>query len=153
MLYGQDRDGDENWHLYRVDLTSGDIKDLTPFEGVQAQIQETSPKFPDELLVSLNDLNPQFHNIYRINIVTGERELTQQNDSFAGYITDEDFQVRFASRLTPDGGSEFLKPAPEGEWQPYLKIDMEDGLTTSPVGFDKSGRVIYLVDSRGRETA
>ena len=54
LLFGQDQDGDENWHLYRVDLTSGDIKDLTPFEGVQAQIQETSPKFPDELLVGLN---------------------------------------------------------------------------------------------------
>ena len=30
LLYVQDQDGDENWHLYRVDLTSGDIKDLTP---------------------------------------------------------------------------------------------------------------------------
>ena len=115
LLYAQDQDGDENWHLYRVDLISGDIKDLTPMEGVQAQIQEASPRFPDELLVGLNDQNPQYHSIYRINIVTGERELIQQNDGFAGFITDEDFNVRFASRLTPDGGNEILKPSPAPE--------------------------------------
>ena len=153
LLYVQDQDGDENWHLYRVDLTSGDIKDLTPLDGVQAQIQEASPKFPDELLVGLNEQNPQFHSIYRVNILTGDRELVQQNDGFAGFITDEDFNVRFASRLTPDGGNEILKQSPGGEWESYLKIEMEDSLTTSPVGFDKSGRLMYLVDSRGRDTA
>ena len=153
LLYVQDQDGDENWHLYRVDLTSEDIKDLTPMEGVQAQIQEASPKFPDQLLVGLNDQNPQFHSIYRINLGTGDRELLQQNDGFAGFITDEDFNVRFASRLTPDGGNEILKSAQGGGWDSFLKIDMEDVLTTSPVGFDKSLRVMYLVDSRGRDTA
>ena len=153
ILYVQDQDGDENWHLYRVDLTGGDIKDLTPIEGVQAQIQQASPKFPDQLLVALNDQNPQFHSIYRINLSTGDRELIQQNDGFAGFITDEDFNVRFASRLTPDGGNEILKPAQGGGWDSFLKIDMEDALTTSPVGFDKTLRVMYLVDSRGRDTA
>ncbi len=153
LLYVQDQDGDENWHIYRVDLTSGDIKDLTPMEGVQAQIQEASPKFPDQLLVGLNDQNPQFHSIYRINLGTGDRELVQQNEGFAGFITDEDFNVRFASRLTPDGGNEILKSAQGGGWDSFLKIDMEDVLTTSPVGFDESLRVMYLVDSRGRDTS
>ena len=70
-------------------------------EGVQAQIQEDSPGFPDHLLVGLNDQNPQFHSIYRINLGTGDRELVQQNDGFAGFITDEDFnaQPRFCQCL------------------------------------------------------
>src|SRR4029079_7699007 len=34
----------------------------------------------------------------------------------------------------------------------FLKIPADDMMTTSPVGFDKSGDVMYLMDSRGRDT-
>jgi dipeptidyl aminopeptidase/acylaminoacyl peptidase len=153
LAYIQDKDGDENWHVYIVDLASGDIRDLTPIEGVQARIQETSPQFPDELLIGLNDRNPQLHDVYRINIVTGTSELVQQNDGFAGFLTDENFNVRFALRLTSDGGSEMLRLTETGHWERFIKVDMEDTLTTSPIGFDKTGSVMYLVDSRGRNTA
>jgi dipeptidyl aminopeptidase/acylaminoacyl peptidase len=153
LAYIQDKDGDENWHVYIVDLASGDIRDLTPIEGVQARIQETSPQFPEELLIGLNDRNPQLHDVYRINIVTGTSELVQQNDGFAGFLTDENFNVRFALRLTSDGGSEMLRLTETGHWERFIKVDMEDTLTTSPIGFDKTGSVMYLVDSRGRNTA
>ena len=56
--YIQDREGDENWHLYHVDLTTGDTLDMTPLEGVQARVQEVSPKYPQEALVLLNARNP-----------------------------------------------------------------------------------------------
>ena len=34
ILYIQDKDGDENWHLYGVDLSTTETRDLTPVEGV-----------------------------------------------------------------------------------------------------------------------
>jgi len=33
ILYIQDKNGDENWHLYSVDLTTNQTKDLAPLEG------------------------------------------------------------------------------------------------------------------------
>src|ERR1017187_4541862 len=47
LLYIQDQGGDENWHIYRVDLKSGETKDLTPIKGVNAQIEGVSTKFPE----------------------------------------------------------------------------------------------------------
>src|SRR5262245_19580414 len=38
LIYSQDSDGDENFHLYGVDLASGNIRDLTPFQGIRAQV-------------------------------------------------------------------------------------------------------------------
>jgi Tol biopolymer transport system component len=35
ILYIQDNDGDENWRLFSVDVTSTHSRDLTPFDGVQ----------------------------------------------------------------------------------------------------------------------
>ncbi len=153
ILYLQDTGGDENWHIYRVDLETGETKDLTPIEKVNAQIEEVSHKFPDEILVGLNNRDPEMHDIYRVSIETGERKLVQENkEGFSGFMTDEDFRVRFASRYSPDGGRELLKPDGKGGWQDFMRIKMEDDMTTSAIGFDKTGQVLYLIDSRGRNT-
>ena len=113
IAYVQDKGGDENWHLYGVNLTNGEVTDLTPIEGVQARIQESSRKFPDELLVGLNDRNPQFHDIYRMNIRTGEKRLVQQNDGFAGFVTDDDYSIRFVS-----------PPLPPSRWRSWRRIGL-----------------------------
>lgn len=152
ILYLQDKDGDENWRVYSVNVRTGTTKDLTPLKDVQARIQEVSPKSPHELLIGLNDRNPQVHDIYRVNLETGEKTLVLQNDGFPSLVTDDDFQVRFAKRTSPDGGIELL--ARDGnDWKSFTQIGPEDSLTTSPLGFDKSGQVLYFADSRGRNTA
>ena len=153
ILYIQDKEGDENWRVYSVNLTTGETVDLTPLEGVQARIQAVSPKFPDEMLVALNDRIPQLHDVYRIDIETGERTLVLENEGFLGFVTDDDYNVRFAARMTPDGGMEYLSLTEEGDWEPFMEIAMEDLLTTGPVMFDKTGKILYMIDSRDRNTS
>ncbi|MFN2228483.1 MAG: S9 family peptidase [Anaerolineae bacterium] len=154
LLYVQDRDGDENYHLYAVDLVQGAVRDLTPLEGVQARIQQLSHKHPDELLVALNDRDEELHDLYRLDLRTGERTLVQENPGYADFLTDDDMRVRAATRQTPDGGLEVLLPGKKGqEWVLWQTIPQQDAMTTWPIGFDASGDVLYLVDSRGRDTA
>lgn len=153
ILYIQDIGGDENWRIYSVNLEDGNILDLTPFEGVQAQIQHVSHKFPTEILVGLNDRVPQLHDVYRININTGERSRVQENGGFVGFVMDDDFRIRFAMQSTPSGGINILKRIHSGEWELFQEIPQVDMLTTNPVGFDKSGNTLYMVDSRNRNTA
>ena len=38
VLYLQDADGDENWHVYAVDVVNGTEKDLTPYKGARADL-------------------------------------------------------------------------------------------------------------------
>ncbi|MCH8839657.1 MAG: S9 family peptidase [Planctomycetes bacterium] len=158
ILYTQDKVGDENYHVYATDVETGETKDLTPLEKVRAEIQELSERFPNELLIGLNDRDPHLHDIWRVNIETGERQLIQQNEGVAAYVTDDDFRIRFAFNYTPDGGQVLLKPQTEGEtgpgaeWEEFIKVGPIDAMTTGPAGFDKSGQVLYLQDSRERDT-
>jgi len=153
VLYLQDKAGDENWRLYSVNLSSGEIKDLTPLEGVQVRVLEISPLHPDEILVGINNRVPELHDVHRIHMDTGERTLIEENtENFASYMTDEDFMVRFGTRMTGDGGSELYKKTSTG-WELLFNIPMEDSLSTDPIGLNKSGDVLYLTDSRGRNTA
>jgi dipeptidyl aminopeptidase/acylaminoacyl peptidase len=152
IIYLKDKGGDENWRVYSVNLATNETKDLTPFEGVAAQIQEVSDKFPNEILVALNNRDPQFHDIHRVNIDTGAMSLVLQNDAYAGILTDDTFAVRFAMRFTPDGGNELLTFNGAGEFVPYETVPMADTLTTGPAGFNKDNTVLYMTDSRGRDT-
>jgi dipeptidyl aminopeptidase/acylaminoacyl peptidase len=104
------------------------------------------------MLIGLNDRDARYHDIYRLNLLTGQRQLVQPNPEFDGFITDDDFRIRFAMKTTPDGGSELLRAA-EGKWISFMKVAPDDVMTTSPVGFDKENNRLYMKDSRGRNTA
>jgi dipeptidyl aminopeptidase/acylaminoacyl peptidase len=156
ILYVQDKDGDENWHVYATNVETRATKDLTPIDGVNARIQGRSEKFPNEILVGLNDRKPQLHDIWRINIESGEKQLVQENHGVAGYVIDDDFKIRFALNFTPFGGQVLQKPEGKGDdrkWVEYLAFGPEDAMNSGPVGFDKSGQTLYLEDSRNRNTA
>lgn len=153
ILYSQDKDGDEDNHVYSINLESGEIKDLTPIEKIAAQIEGVSEKFPEEILVGINDRGERhYHDIYKINVISGEKTLVQENPGFAGFLTDDDYRVRFALNFTPDAGQVILKK--EGDdWNEFVKISSTDAMTTGPAGFDKTGDILYMLDSRDRNTA
>jgi dipeptidyl aminopeptidase/acylaminoacyl peptidase len=153
ILYLQDQNGDENWRIYSVNLSSGEILDLTPFEGVRAEFRALSPKHPYEAIIGLNKRDPEYHDLYLLNIETGNLTLILENRYFSGFEIDDDYKVRLASNMTADGGSEIFMPTEDGGWEPFMKIDMEDTLTTGFAGFNKSNDLIYLIDSIGRNTA
>ena len=84
IVYLQDSDGDENWHIYTVDLESGEIRDLTPIEGVRAEVQQVSPQHPQHLLVGLNDRDPRFHDIHASTWLPGNAPWCSATSSFPG---------------------------------------------------------------------
>jgi dipeptidyl aminopeptidase/acylaminoacyl peptidase len=154
ILYIQDRDGDENWHVYSVELSSGTERDLTPYEDVHAQILQLSPEHPEDALIAVNDRDAQLHDVYRYNITTGERELVEQNDiGAAEYITDHQLNVRLAVRMKQSGGNETLTRGEDGEWRVLISVGPEDDISTAPLSMNKAGTHLYLFDSRDRNTS
>src|SRR4028118_2195444 len=109
LIYLQDSDGDENFHLYSVNIESDVVRDLTPFQGVKAQPVDLDPEFPDEVLVGLNLTDRQKFDVYRINLNNGAVEFDTDNPgNVVSWTADATFQVRAATAATPDGGSELL---------------------------------------------
>lgn len=152
IVYLQDKEGDENWRLYSVDLRNNVEKDLTPFDGVQARVLETSPKFPDELVVGLNDRDRKWHDVYRLNFLTGCLTPMFQNDRFAHVTVDDDYRLRFGTEMMPDGAVRTFT-LEGGEWRLWDEVSAADALTTGRVGFDKANRRVFMRNSRGRDTA
>jgi hypothetical protein len=152
VVYLQDEDGDENWHVHCADLEAGQCRDLTPVPGVAARIEGLSDEHPERLVVGLNDRDARYHDLWTVELSGGQRRLLLLNEGFAGFELDAQLEPRLAARFREDGGVEYLRRDGEA-WAPWLVVGSEDSLTTAPIGFDRSGRRLHALDSRGRDTA
>jgi dipeptidyl aminopeptidase/acylaminoacyl peptidase len=153
VLYIQDEAGDENWRLYCVDVETREQNNLTPFEGVQAQLVGLSPRHPHTVLVGLNDRKPEWHDLHKVDLHSGTRQLVELNDSeFAGYIVDMDLTPRLAVKLLTDGGGEILRRTQAG-WQSLLTYGHADSLTTQPLTVEGGGDTALLISAVGRDKA
>lgn len=150
IMYLQDVGGNENWRLYGVDLETDEIKDLTPYEKVQVRIVDRNKHFPDELLIGMNKEDPKVHDVYHLDLKTGELRLIAKNPgNVINWLADADFKVRCATVSRLDGGFDLMIRDDEmAEWKEILTWGADDGLTSGPISFDKGGTHIYLQDSR-----
>jgi dipeptidyl aminopeptidase/acylaminoacyl peptidase len=153
LLYLQDSDGDENFHIYGVDLETDNVRDFTPFQGVRAEITDLHPDFPNEVLLTLNVRNRSLFDVYRLNLKNGALELDTENPGdVAGWGTDPKFRVRLAQISTPDGGTEIrLRPDDASPWKSFLKVGPDEILDS--LAFTADGKSVYLTSSIGRDTA
>jgi dipeptidyl aminopeptidase/acylaminoacyl peptidase len=153
LLYLQDTGGDENWRLHDVDLQTMQRRDLTPFEGVQTQVIAMKRKFPTEVLLALNRDNPQLHDVYRLDLVTGELVKEVENPGFIGWVADAQMKVRAGFAPQPDGGLTLLvRDDADSDWRELLNIPADDALTSEPISFSEDGTSLLAKSSVGAET-
>lgn len=153
ILYLQDSDGDENWHLYGVDLETGKTTDHTPFPGVRADITALDPAYPDELLVQLNKRDKTVFDVYRLNLRTAALALDTENPGdVTAWVADAKLQVRAAQVSTSDGGTEIrVRDDPQSPWRGWLKAGPDEILSFE--AFAPDGKSAYLLSSLGNDTA
>src|SRR5713226_7164225 len=150
ILYPQDAGGNENWRLYATNLDTRETRDLTPFENVQVQVVERNKHFPNELLIGLNKDNPQVHDVYHLDLTSGELAMVAQNPgNIIGWVADANFKVRGALAAMLEGGSELLVRADEqDDWKTLLTWNADDMLTSAPLSFSLDGQFLYIEVSR-----
>ena len=157
ILYVQDKGGDENWHVYAVDpqakIEPGrDVppaRDLTPYEKVAAAIYAVPKATPNVIFVGLNDRDERFHDVYRIDLMTGERALVKQNDKeISDWTFDLQGKLRLASKQTVDGGTEVMRVDADTMVVVYACGKNE---TVNPIRFHKDGTRVYMSTDKGAD--
>ena len=154
LLYLQDAGGDENWRLYDVDLDTMARRDLTPYDGIQARIIAAKKSHRDEVLVGMNQANPQLHDVYRLSLESGALEKLIDNPGYAGWLADEDMVVRAAISPLPDGGFDLLvrDSGTDSSWRTLLTIPAEDAPSSDALSFSGDGSSLLVISAEGTDT-
>lgn len=155
IIYANDRGGNENFHVYAVDLATGAERDLTPGDKTRGEILDSDKAFPDELLITTNARDEQVFDVYRVNTLTGEQKLVFQNDG--GWISmtpDASWVIRARQRMLPDGSTVIeARDGADKPWFTFATVPFEDAQSTAILGYSKDGKTAYMIDARGRDTA
>ena len=155
ILYIQDKGGNENYHVYVADpMAEPDpetgvppARNVTDYDGARASIYFIPEATPGEIIVGLNDRDPQWHDVYRVDLETGERTLLLQNDdNLSGFSFDLDGNLRLATRTTDTGGTEVLR-VDEDTLTSVYTCTVEE--TCSPLRFHTDGERVYMISNQG----
>jgi dipeptidyl aminopeptidase/acylaminoacyl peptidase len=101
ILYLQDCEGDENFHLFAVDTADPDAKearDLTPGKDVKCSSIVTNKRYPNQILLGTNQRDAAVFDMYTCDLETGELRMDTQNpgDVVSWGVEDESYAIRMA---------------------------------------------------------
>jgi len=153
LLYQQDSDGDEDFHVYRVDLEGKSVRDLTPFQGIRAAIAATSHKVPGQILVTMNLQDRARMDVYRVDLRTGGLTLDTTNPGdVVDWAATDDLIVKAASANLSDGGHEIrVRDGAKSPWRSLTRVGPDDTLELHDLTAD--GRSVLYTTSVGADTA
>lgn len=138
LIYVMDKGGNEDYHMFAVDVDGSNQKELTPYDGVKVEILALLKDDKDHMIISMNKNNSQVFDPYKINIITGEIEQLYENKDIAnpimGYEFDKDGNLRGFMRLKDGTNSEFYYAVEPGDYQLMQTTKWDEGF--SIISFD-----------------
>jgi len=157
ILFAKDNDGDENMNIYAVDpsIKMPDVADekvpparnLTPLTDITARIVHVSYNNPDLLMVSLNDRDKSWHDLYSLVISTGELTKRYENtDRVTSYGFDWDDNFRLVYKTDEAGNTVILRKDSDDLVPIYQTTVSENAFAAA---WNEDNSKFYLITNKG----
>jgi acylaminoacyl-peptidase len=151
IMFLNDENGDENLHLFVVDPRGAELRDLTPFANVRALPTHWSHVVPGKIAIGLNDRDPRWHDVFALDLATGQRTLVWENrQEFLSVGLDWQLKLRYAASNARDGGWRHWRL--DGDTMtPWRDVPFEASQSTWLWRFDASGHHLHMSSSLGQD--
>ncbi|PWV48516.1 S9 family peptidase [Nocardiopsis sp. L17-MgMaSL7] len=154
LLYLQDDDGDENWHLYRVDLDSpgSAAVDLTPFPGARVVGFEPSIARPGRMTLLLNARSLAEFDTYELDVASGELTMVVESPGPGKAMFQTGDGGWYSTELTAEGDLALARLDESGEERPLMVMDGADyPLGPFPLQTTPEGKGLWVGSNRGTD--
>jgi len=152
LLFMRDREGDENFHIFSVNMETGEERDLTPFEKVQARPLYFHRRFPNKAMINMNRRDPRLMDVFLLELDSGSLTLEAENPgNVDDWLVDTKFRVRGAWVTVPGGFQLRVRDEASAPWRDLAFFGGDDD-SSMPLGFSPGDEGIYLLDTRGHDT-
>ncbi|MBM77413.1 MAG: S9 family peptidase [Crocinitomicaceae bacterium] len=151
IMFLKDAGGDENFHLFGVNIDGTNPISFTDFEGVRAQIIDDLPDQKDFVIIGLNKRNKQVFDPYRLNLKSGEMSMLAENPgNIQGWMFDHDGKLRIATAIVDGVNQSILyRDSEEEEFKTIVTTNFKEGF--SPQFFTFDNKNIIGVSNLGRD--
>ena len=148
MLLLADQGGDEQYRLHVVDVATGARRILTP-AGAQVVLERIGPRGSRQVVVSMNDRDPEYFDLVRIDLDNGRSTRIFENDRYSAFVVGPDLRPAMASRLEPDGGKTWYR-IDGTRATVFRRLAPEDAIASGLGEVSGDGRSLAFLDSSGR---
>ena len=138
IVFLKDEAGDENFHLFGVNIDGSNPIGFTDFDGVRAQIIDDLPDQKDFVVIGLNKRNKQVFDPYRLNLKTGEISMLAENPgNIQGWMFDHDGKLRIATAIVDGVNQSILyRENEEDEFKTIITTNFKEGFNPQFFTFD-----------------
>ncbi len=150
ILYVRDFGGDENFHVFGVNIDGTNNQDLTPFDDVKAMFIDDLRDDENHILISLNKRIPEIFDPYRLNIHTGALEMVAENPgNITGWMADHNGAIRVAIATDGVNSSLLYRPTEKDPFNIVLTTNFRQ--QASPLFFTFDNKHVYATSNLGRD--
>ena len=150
IAYVQDKQGDENWQAYAVDIDGANFLALTPFEGVKVQPVDGLEEDDDHVLIALNRRDKRIFDVYRLNVNTAELKLIAENPgNVTRWVTDNDGKLRVAVATDGANISLLYRKTESGQFKAIITTNFKSAIR--PLFFTFDNRFLYVSSNVNRD--
>ena len=138
IVFLKDEGGDENFHLFGVNIDGSNSVSFTDFDGVRAKIIDDLPDQKDFVVIGLNKRNKQVFDPYRLNLKTGETSMLAKNPgNIQGWMFDHDGKLRIATAIVDGVNQSILyRENEEDEFKTIITTNFKEGFNPQFFTFD-----------------
>jgi dipeptidyl aminopeptidase/acylaminoacyl peptidase len=147
LIYSRDINGDENFIVFSASRDGKDVKRLTPEKKVRAQLMDdlrAVPGMETNVLIMMNQRNPQVFDPYICDVITGELKVLYDNskDNFENWMTDHTGLIRFATKTDGTDNVFYYRSSESEPFTEYIRIGYKDSWNPVMFTFDNKNLIV-----------
>jgi dipeptidyl aminopeptidase/acylaminoacyl peptidase len=138
IMFLKDDGGDENYHLFGVNIDGSNVISYTDFEGVRAQIIDDLPDQDNFIIIGLNKRNKQVFDPYRLDLTSGNLKIIAENPgNIQGWMFDHNGKLRIATAIVDGVNQSILyRENEDEEFKTIITTNFKEGFSPQFFTFD-----------------
>lgn len=145
LVYSRDINGDENYIVFSAGIDGRNVKALTPERGVRAGIIDDLHNIAgmeQQVMVQMNQRNPEVFDPYLVNVVTGEiASLYDNKENYESWTTDHTGTIRIATKTDGVNTTYFHRANAAEPFKEFLSVGFKDAFAPQLFTFDNKNLI------------
>lgn len=146
LIYSRDINGDENMIVFSASIDGKDVKALTPQKDVRAGVLDDLHNIAgmeQNVMVQMNQRNPQVFDPYLVNVVTGElKPMYDNQENYESWVTDHAGVIRMATRTDGVDQIYYYRASANEPFTEYMRTSFKDSWAPQMFTFDNKNLIV-----------
>lgn len=149
VLLLKDEDGKGKLHLHGFNIdTKNQVVYTESFSNITTKVLQISSK-KNQAIIGLNQRNPHFHDLYLLDLESGNLELFFENDQYAKFLISDNLDLILKMRINDKDGSWIILKAND---ELFVELTSQEAFQTEFLSYNEASDLVYLLDNRFSDT-